>query len=200
MTDRQFFWGLSNGAVMFTLAGFFWFGIAMSAIPRAQPLFVLLVGAFVLLLLGVTRLRRKARGFRYAELALAGERQRHENRRIQLGIRWAVIAQTVLIGGGVYGFVSVGRQDLIWAWIGLIVSLHFLPLGRVFQVPAYYVTGLAGAAASLAALAGLIGSPPLAILGLTMGAIMWSTTIYLLQGAERIVARGIEAIEKVSTT
>ena len=43
MTDRQFFWGLSNGAVMFTLAGFFWFGIAMSAVPRAQPLFVVIL-------------------------------------------------------------------------------------------------------------------------------------------------------------
>src|SRR5438045_6325997 len=104
MTDRQFFWGLSNGAITFTLAGFFWFGIAMSAVPRAQPLLVFLVVGFVLLLLGAIRVRRKAGGFRYAELARAGERQRQENRRIQLGLRWAVIAQTVFTGAGVYGF------------------------------------------------------------------------------------------------
>jgi len=187
MTDRQFFWGLSNGALVLTIGGFFWFGIAMSATPSTQPFVLVLVIAAVALGLGARRLRRKATGFSRAEL----DRQEPATRRILVGMRWTGIAQGVAAAIAVSLCVWLNRRDLIWPAVGLVVALHFLPLARVFNVRAYYATGLAGTVVSLAALAGALGPSFLAISAAGMGAIMWLTVWHLLRHAEQIVATGM---------
>ena len=82
VVDRQFFWGLSNGAIVLVVGGFFWLGLAMSASPPTQPFFLVLVAASAWLMFRAFRMRRKARGFSPSELATADERERLETRSI----------------------------------------------------------------------------------------------------------------------
>ncbi|MEO8482586.1 MAG: hypothetical protein ABI634_10280, partial [Acidobacteriota bacterium] len=110
-----------------------------------------------------------------------------------LGLRWSALAQSLFVVLAVYLCLRNDRRDLVWPAIGLVVGLHFLPLGRVFRVPAYYATGSAAAAVSLAALTGTLGSSFLAVFAAGMGTAMWVTVIYLLRNADRVAAAGIGA-------
>ena len=61
---------------------------------------------------------------------------------------------------------------MIWPSIGLIVSVHFAPLARLFHVRAYYTTALAGTIVSLLAFAGLTDILRFAWFGGAMAAVM----------------------------
>lgn len=70
------------------------------------------------------------------------------------------------------------------------MSIHFLPLGSVFRVRPYYVTGVTGAMISCTAmlvphaLFGALGEWIIA--GVGMGATMWVTAAYLILHADRL--------------
>jgi hypothetical protein len=70
--------------------------------------------------------------------------QRSSLRKIRRGLRWAMLIETVLCSIAVGSVECVHRLDLIWPALGIAVSLHFLPLGRLFRVKRYYFIGLAG--------------------------------------------------------
>ena len=57
---------------------------------------------------------------------------------------FAVVATEVaaiILGGPILAYFH--RSDLYPNWVNAVVGIHFLPLGRLFKVPLYYVTGLA---------------------------------------------------------
>jgi len=66
MTDRQFRWGLANGAMMFTIAGAFWFGLGVGMFAsklggrELAALAACQVGGCVALVWGSVRLRRRS--------------------------------------------------------------------------------------------------------------------------------------------
>ena len=54
---------------------------------------------------------------------------------LDVGLEWG------LIGGVVFALVRLGRFDLIPQSFGVIVGLHYLPLGKIFLAKQYYWTG-----------------------------------------------------------
>ena len=196
MTDRQFLWGLSGGVSALALGGFFWFGVGLSASARHAGWLVFGLstafqfGMVVGLLWLAGRLRRRT-GFRAAELRQSGASGRRETRPFRVAFVWVTLGQALLIGLGVWWFMRANRREMIWPWIGLIVSLHLVPLARVLHVRAFYVTALAGGVICIIALAAPSMLHNLAYFAGVMAAIMWLSAAYLLRNADRIAAKAL---------
>lgn len=188
MNYRQFIWGLSNGVMALAISGAFWFG--MAAWPAKLSVFLallLLIGTcFTVIIAASVRLRRKSEGFKLSELKHADENLRRQTRKIVLGFRWVSGVQVVLIWFSMSLCYYYRHAELVWPFIALVVSLHFVPLAWLFRVRAYYVTGIAGAGVSLAVIMGLGGSGRLVILGLGMGMVVWMSACYLVWNADDI--------------
>jgi hypothetical protein len=72
------------------------------------------------------------------------------------------------------------RYDLIPHFLGVIIGLHFLPLGKLFKLPLYYLTGIVmvvGVLATLAIPAGYARN--IAACGID-GLALWTTAVVLL--------------------
>ena len=196
MTDRQFLWGLANGVMMLAIAGAFWLGlgiglsahrlggIALAALTMCQ------VGGCAALMWGAVRLRRRA-GFHRSQLHAADGQGRLETRHIMAVIRWTVMLQAVLISAAVWWCVRAGAESMIWPSIGLVVSLHLIPLARVFHVRTYYVTAAAGTAVSVSTAASGLGAVSQVLLAAGMSAVMWLSAAYVLMRAGEIAARAL---------
>lgn len=203
---RQFFWGLSAGIIVLSLAGAFWLMVAAVALsaawaPQDLALFhgavdtrgmvmggtlsaVLALGLAV----GGLGVRRKAGGFSVRDLrrpeliegALAIQRQS----------RWNSAA--LFVGCALAGWLGAGfhREDLIWPGVALVVSLHFAPLGFMFRMRPYLVLAAAGTLVATAAL--LLPSSlvtPQArfeLLGVCMAGLVWITAGYAILRADRL--------------
>ena len=87
--------------------------------------------------------------------------------------------------------VHAGAQTRIWPAIALVVSIHLIPLARVFHVREYYATAIAGSVVSILALTGLTGSHGVMFLGVGMAAVMWMSAIYLIRNADTVCARAV---------
>jgi hypothetical protein len=196
VNDRQFLWGLSNGVMALAVAGAFWVGLGIAMVATRVHWSVcalstlLQAGGCVALLWAAVRLKRKS-GFRASELRRSGGPNDRETRHIVTGLAWTVAAQSVLIGVVVFACVRAHAEQIIWPSIGLVVSLHLIPLAKIFHVRAYYGTAIAGSLASLATFAR--GSDPYAVayLGGGMAAAMWVSAVYLLSNAGRITQRSV---------
>ena len=83
------------------------------------------------------------------------------------------------------GFIcwTLHRADLIWPLIGLVISIHFLPLGWIFSVRPYYVLGVLGTAIALASLLGFDGSARTVAVGLGLGLAIGGCAVYLVANA-----------------
>jgi len=187
MTYPQFIWGLSNGVTVLVFAGLFWFGLG-GAFSSNRAFFpwpaIFIIVAFSGLLFAAAQLRRKARGFGIAELRHATDQQRAETANIVRGFRLTNVGQAILIGMSFYLCSRFGRMELAWPFVGLIVSLHFLPLARIFRVRTYYLTAVMGSLVSLFAIGGFSGHR-LMVVGLGMGVVLWASASYLVWTAER---------------
>ena len=197
MNERQFLWGLSNGVIVFAIAGAFWLGLGIGTnatrIGWLACAFstVLQAGISAALLWAAVRLRRKS-GFRRSELRQGVGRRSPETQHIVAVLRWTVAWQTVLIGFAVWVCVRADSEQLIWPVIALVVSLHLLPLAKIFHVRAYYATAIAGSIVSIITAAGLPGAYAVAFLAVGMATIMWVSAIYLLWNADTIAAHAVE--------
>jgi hypothetical protein len=196
MTDRQFLFGLSGGVSMLALAGFFWFGLGLG-IPATHAGWLVFgistafqCGACLGLLIIAARLRRRS-GFKVSELRNGDAARRNEMRRVMAGFIWTTLGEGLLIGIGVWWCVRANRQQLMWPWIGLIVSLHLIPLARLLHLRVYYVTALVGSIISLVAFIGLSIPHNLAYLGGSMAAIMWLSAAYLVWNADDITSKAV---------
>src|ERR1700722_16868770 len=91
--NRQFYWGLSLGIIVLALAGFVWFGWAISVFE--SPVAGALCGVLDVALPGCLiwagfRVRRKASGFKRSDLRLGSQEQRSANRRVSIFFLWVV--------------------------------------------------------------------------------------------------------------
>jgi hypothetical protein len=195
MDGRQFRWGLSGGASALAIAGFFWYGISLGIITTKLGWLIwglstgLQAGITASILWAAVRLRRRS-GFTPGVVA-PSERQRRTTRRILRVFGWIVFVQAILIGSAIWWCLRSGRSNMIWPWMGLIVSIHFAPLARLFRVRAYYVTALAGTMISLWGFIGLSEVRQLAWFGGAMAAVMWLSGWYVIRNADQITERGL---------
>lgn len=93
---------------------------------------------------------------------------------LDVGLEWG------LIGLAVFVLARLGRFDLIPQALGVIVGLHYLPLGKIFRARQYYWTGGLMVAAALGSL--LIHRGPIRnVVGcLAVGLILWVSCFALL--------------------
>lgn len=188
----QFIWGLSNGTMILTVAAAFWLGLAASAFG-VGVLWVSIVPIVIgsgLLLRWSVRFRRKAHGF--GRQALRNAAKGSSIRRISTQFQIVSITQASLIS--LTGFLCwvFHRMDLLWPLIGLVVAIHFLPLGWIFRVRAYYALGLVEAAITIATIWGSTGATRLKTLGLALGLISLASATYLLMNGGRLADRAAE--------
>lgn len=176
----QFIWGLSNGVTVLSVAGGFWLGLAAWTI--GTPVLVVAV-APILLISGFLiwcgiRLRRQARGFSGANLRYA--RKGSSLRRINIGFQ--AISATEGVGIALVGVAtwSLHRGDLLWPLIGLVVSLHFLPLAWLFNMRPYYVLGAVATIIVAASLFGFTGSARTVAVGVGLGVAILGCVVYVL--------------------
>jgi hypothetical protein len=197
MDGRQISWGLSGGASVLAIGGFFWFGVSFGVVATKWGWW--LWGLSTAVQLGITgsifwaaaQLRRRS-GFAPGDVGRGDQWQREATQRILRQFGWVVLAQTILIGAAVWWCVRSGAKDVIWPSIGLIVSLHFVPVARIFHVRAYYITALAGTGISLWGFAGLTDIRRLLCFGGAMAAAMWLSGWYIVRNADGIAARAEE--------
>lgn len=78
------------------------------------------------------------------------------------------------------------RPDLVWPLIGLVVSLHFIPLGRLFRVRPYYATGILGTVVSAVAILGFTGPEKLVVAGVGLSLVMVGSSAYVLANVDRL--------------
>jgi hypothetical protein len=197
MDDRQIRWGLSGGTTVLAIAGFFWFGISFGVITTRFGWLVWSLStagqvAVTAYLIWAAVLLRRASGFSPGDSRTRSEQQRAETARVARAFGWTALAQGALTGAAVWLCVRSGAKDLVWPSIGLITSLHFAPLARVFHVRTYYVTALAGGVISLAGLNGLSSELRLAWFGGGMAAVMWLSAWYVVRHASRISAKAAQ--------
>jgi len=179
-------WGLSNGVAVLSVSAAFWIGLAAWTLGPS----VLLVAAAPIVLLGTfliwqgRRLRLLAPGFSRASLRNAPKGS--SIRRIGIGFNVVGTMQTLSIG--VVGLIcwNLSRTDLVWPLIGLVISLHFLPLGWIFNVRPYYVLGVLGTAVALASLLGFTASTRTIVVGLGLGLLIGGCAMYLIANASAL--------------
>ena len=203
MTDQQFHcglfrWALSGGASALALGGFFWYGVSLGvATTRLGWVVWGLSTAFQLgmtaAILWAAGRRRRASGFTSADLWGGDERRRAQTRRTLRAIWLIVLGQAMLTTLVVWWSMRAGAVNRVFPLIGLIVSLHFFPLARLFSVRVYYVTALVGSLMSLTAFAFVRGGKahPFTAYGIGMAAVMWLSAGYIIMNADRITNRAI---------
>jgi hypothetical protein len=99
--------------------------------------------------------------------------------------------QTALIGFAVWVCVRADSEQLIWPAIALVISLHLIPLAKIFHVRAYFVTAAAGSIVSIITITGLAGAYAVESLAAGMALVMWVSAVYLLWNADTIAAHAV---------
>jgi len=93
---------------------------------------------------------------------------------INCGIEWA------LCFGAAFWLAHIHQYALIPECLGVIIGLHFVPLGKIFRSPLYYATGAAMVLGSLASLAVHAGhARNVAAFGIN-GLSLWGTAAVIL--------------------
>jgi len=110
--------------------------------------------------------------------------------RIGYALIVAIEGAAISVGGPILGHFH--RPDLFGQWIGVVVGIHFFPLGKLFKLPLYYWTG---AAISLAAFGSLLissSSLSSAFCAGGTGVALWTTAVVILsKNLERIPREGV---------
>ena len=96
---------------------------------------------------------------------------------LDVGLEW------VLIGAAVSALARFGRFDLMPQTLGVIIGLHYLPLGKIFRSHEYYWTGGVMVTAALGSL--LISRDHIRnVVGCaSVGLILWATCFRILYSA-----------------
>jgi hypothetical protein len=202
MRTRIFLWGLSNGIIALTVAALFWLGLALGPSADKVEWFVdalvmlLVYGSCGVCIWGAIRIRLRS-GFQRADLKPSDPDQRAENRKIVLGFIKVVVVQAVLVVLTVVWCLQSASQEVMWSLIALIISLHFIPLGRIFQVRPYYFVGAIGGVLSLASFAPFIAPYRVMYLGVGMGIVMLGSAAFLLWKADEIALRASGEEDKI---
>lgn len=135
-----------------------------------------------LLLLSITQFVRLIRGH-----TLLFNRERRVFYRIWFSIIVTVEVAAIILGGPILSHLH--RSDLYPNWVDGVVGIHFLPLGKLFKMPLYYLTGATITSAAVASLlisesslrAGVCSAGTGLALWLTAGVILYSNLPCLAQ-------------------
>ena len=185
----QFVAGLADGVRVLAIAGGFWFALAAwnaggSALIWTTGPVVISVG---FLILKSWKLRQTS-SFTRDQARNAPRGSATWKIRVAFGIVGSTQTIAVIAVGSVC--FALHRLDALWPWIGVIVSLHFIPLGWIFNLRAYYLVGLLGTVLSLAAILRLRGSATSIAVGVGLGLILTLCAIYILTRSESLVPIG----------
>jgi hypothetical protein len=183
LSREQFMWGLSNGVAVLSVSAAFWIGLAAWTLGTS----VLLIAAAPILVLACLliwrgrRLRRLAPGFSRASLRNAPKGSSIH----RIGVGFNVVGTVQTLSIGLVGFIcwKLQRTDLLWPLIGLVISLHFLPLGWIFSLRPYYVLGVLGTVVALASLFGFTATTRTLAVGLGLGLVIGGCALYLVANA-----------------
>ena len=189
----RFLSGVSRGMVILAVAACFWVGLAAWGLRGdiwTLALAPILLSAGIVAV-GAVRLGKRAQALRSSEVPVA---DRTSIRRITIWFRVTSTLQTafIILAGLVCSWLQ--RLDLLWPLIGLVVSLHFLPLARLFGVRPYYATGVLGAVVSAVAILGFTGPEKLVVAGIGLSIVNVGSSAYVLANVERL-ADGYVLIE-----
>ena len=199
MTTNFVLWRLSGGITVLAIAGMFWlgWGLGQAALKAGTVVWCTFLAVWITsgatILWAAVRLRRRS-GFKYSNLRNGDSLQQAETRKMLWAWAWINLAQTAAVGLGVLFCVRTKRLDLIGPVIGLVVSLHFAPLGHIFHVRPYYVTAMAGSAVSLAAFIQPTGSYRHELFCSAMALVMWVCAIHVIRNANRIAQRATQRV------
>ena len=195
MKERQFLWGLSFGIAFLGIAGVFWFGLGVSSFLKPASewylwllLTVIQLSALVSFLLISFSIRKRS-GFKTKNFKELTDEQRLSAKSIRKNFMWTSFIQALLIVVIVLWCNNINAINQMWSWISLVISFHFLPLGKIFNVTAYYVTGICGCAVSVISIIGAFGLYTILILGIIMALIMWLSAVYLFFMSKNIQIR-----------
>jgi hypothetical protein len=98
--------------------------------------------------------------------------------RIGYALIVAIEGAAISVGGPILGHFN--RPELFGQWIGAVVGIHFLPLGKLFKIPLYYWTGAAISLAAFGSLFVSASSLSAAICAGGTGVALWITAVMIL--------------------
>ncbi len=195
IVSRALVKGYASGALVMAIFGGFWASIpTLGSTTFERRLFsaATLIVAVALSLYAIYLLRaaRRLPDNPSPEAARRGE---------SIGKQFAVVGMIEVIAI-VLASILLGRTDhgeLVPLVIALIVGVHFLPLAYIFQVRAYYFTGVIMSLLALVALVALffgvtLGGPYAwaTVVGLGSALILWATALYILFITKRLLQIG----------
>jgi hypothetical protein len=185
--------GYATGALIMTFFGSFWGLMTMFGMASRQRIWLILVVLLVTIPLAYFSfsLLQDARQLPHVS-SPEGEARGVMMRRgfaIVGGIEFALIAIASIL------LARAKREELIPLVTALIVGVHFLPLAAIFDVTAYYQTGiamtlLAGVALIAMFMGKTLGGPYVwsVIVGLGNAAILWGTAFYVSNVGRQLIA------------
>jgi len=140
--------GRMRGALICSTFGAIWMFEAVFFGDIATPLWLAVVGVVSVAAIAWPVIRlRSFRSTRY----LLSDSERWAATVVPYWTNFAI--EWVLCFGAAFWLSHIHQYALIPECLGVIVGLHFLPLGRIFRSPLYYATGAAMVVGSLASLA-----------------------------------------------
>lgn len=201
-TSRAYALGLGSAALIMTFFALAWWGIASQGVSDRWALpYWLAVYAISLAILAVAllyfRAARKLPRDRSPESVAQGKAMGR-----QLGIRFGIIFGLEFIIAAAASIILqvINHPEYFFPVLAIIVGAHFLPLASIFQVRAYYVTGIC-----LCLVGGivLLATPSTATLGsarvwdvlpgLLCGPILWLTAIVILVRGRSVLLQASRA-------
>lgn len=134
---------LAASALVLGFASSAWFGWGSSGAPALAPWFLAGISAGLVLAVTALVLRRRMRG--------EGSHRGPDRAAVQRTYNRALIGEVILIVAGNAVLGITGRPDYIICWTYAVMSVHFLPLARVYRIPMLRVTACVGVLIAVAA-------------------------------------------------
>jgi uncharacterized membrane protein YeaQ/YmgE (transglycosylase-associated protein family) len=171
--------GVAGGAAILCGFGAVWVGLALLG-WAARPPWAVSLAAFLFGFLETVAVVRFLSARRLP--SPVDEAAAVEGRRMGMLFGMVFGLEGALIGLGSFLLGRLGHGVWIPSMAAAVVGLHFLPLARLFRVPAYYWTGAAMLACAV--FTSVIAAPDVRILVLALvtGAILWATAGWVLWG------------------
>ncbi len=168
----------ARGALIRACAGstFMYWAVLLSANPTPLRFSILAVPTVGLIAWAILRIRA-TRNLPASPDELAHWKAVRKFYWLDVGLEWA------LIGVAASALARFGRFDLMPQALGVIIGLHYFPLGKIFRSQQYYWTGAAMVTAALASL--LISRGPIrnVVACTSLGLILWATCFGILYSA-----------------
>jgi hypothetical protein len=161
-----------TGLTVVCAFGFGWALVGVAGLPGPAAVKLLLD---VVAAASAVLVHTVGRRWRTASLTAGTNRVRRPRGAVGRNFMLVNVGQVVLILAAVFGSAATGHPKLIAPLVCLVVGLHFLPLGRIFDLRPYLVTG---ALLVLVAVAGLL-TRQLAVVGFPAAAVLWGTGLYI---------------------